>query len=712
MVLGIPSFKDLLYLLSFCLMASLVHADTGKPISSRGILDLREYDFYATGSLRLNGEWVFYWQSLHRQTPSTPSEGEWINLPREWDGYNWKGQVLPADGFATFHLKIILPEGQHFLSLEIPYVYSAYVLYLDSIQIASNGRVGTNTESHISEFLPKVVNFQTVRDTVNLVMQVSNFEDRRGGIWETPRLGLTEDVLLTKSTNLALEFFMIGALMIIGLYQIGVYFLRKQVLPSLYFGIFCLLLGIRTLFVNSIYINVILPNVSWLWLARFEYIIFYIMPFLFIFYLDAQFPNNIKKRYIHAMAIIIGLTCILIMITDKKTFGYLLDYIYIQIILNAILGFVLLTSAIKKNERGSMVALFGIGILSLFIINDTLNSLEIIRTSNYLHYGMLFFVILQSLNIAYIFTKAFEEVQDLSSSLTQTIKSYCRFVPMSFLNYLGKDDITKIKLGDQIKADMTILFVDIRSFTTMSEAMSPQDNFNFINSYLNRISPVIREHGGFVDKFIGDAIMALFPNSPDNAVDAAIGILHVLETHNRYRLEKDRPPIRIGAGLHFGAVMLGTVGEKERMETTVISDAVNLASRLEGLAKLNDITLLTTLDTIERLHNKDKYTYRWINKGKVKGRRTPVTLVEIIDRKTDPDFDKKMCIKDDYQIAMNLYENGKYDKALQQFKRLIEILPNDPATENYIKRCQELIDGHGLKAWDGIDFLDFVKAKI
>ena len=199
--------------------------------------------------------------------------------------------------------------------------------------------------------------------------------------------------------------------------------------------------------------------------------------------------------------------------------------------------------------------------------------------------------------------------------------AYGRFVPHDFLRFLGHESIVDVQLGDQIQKEMTVLFSDIRSFTTISEAMTPQENFNFINSYLSRVSPVIRAHQGFIDKYIGDAIMALFPESADDAVRAAVEMQKQVIIYNQHRQRSNYSPITIGIGLHAGTLMLGTIGEEERMESTVIADAVNLASRLEGLTKVYGSGILVTESILERLGDREKYLCRFVDRVIVKGKK-------------------------------------------------------------------------------------------
>ena len=190
-----------------------------------------------------------------------------------------------------------------------------------------------------------------------------------------------------------------------------------------------------------------------------------------------------------------------------------------------------------------------------------------------------------------------DAVRKTITDLKDTNISIERFVPQAFLAIVGKPSIVEVELGDNKRRNMTILFSDIRNFTTLSEAMTPDENFAFINAYLERMGPVIRDHNGFIDKYIGDAIMALF-ESADDAVRAGLGMLETLEAFNAERRAAGQEPIGIGVGINTGTLMMGTIGEKHRMDGTVISDAVNLASRIESLTKTYHVGLLVSQYTV------------------------------------------------------------------------------------------------------------------
>jgi adenylate cyclase len=217
---------------------------------------------------------------------------------------------------------------------------------------------------------------------------------------------------------------------------------------------------------------------------------------------------------------------------------------------------------------------------------------------------------------------AFEEQRLLT-------QSFERFVPKRFLNLLGKESITDVRLGDNVLKDMSVLFTDIRSFTSMSERMTPQENFQFLNAYLQRVDPVVVAHNGVVDKYIGDAVMALFETA-DDAVEAALEMLLKLEEFNVERVRDQEEPIRVGIGINSGELMLGTIGAAGRMEGTVISDAVNLASRIEGLTKRFKTSLLISDGCRSRLVHPERFTLKSFEAVHVRGKREVITVWEVL----------------------------------------------------------------------------------
>ena len=177
---------------------------------------------------------------------------------------------------------------------------------------------------------------------------------------------------------------------------------------------------------------------------------------------------------------------------------------------------------------------------------------------------------------------------------------------MRFLKTLGRESILDVSLGDQVEKNVTVFFSDIRDYTSLSEQLTPQQNFLFLNNYLGRVGPIIKTNRGFVNQYYGDGIMALFMdansgiNSPKDSVLAALEMHRELYQYNQERIEKNRIPINIGIGIHTGPLMLGVIGDEKRMDVGVVSDAVNTAARMEGLTKhYGSTTIVSGLPLME-----------------------------------------------------------------------------------------------------------------
>jgi two-component system sensor histidine kinase ChiS len=298
-----------------------------------------------------------------------------------------------------------------------------------------------------------------------------------------------------------------------------------------------------------------------------------------------------------------------------------------------------------------------------------------------------------------------ERVRKRTAQLQELNTAYQRFVPREFLNLLAKESILDVILGDQTAQQMTVLFSDIRGWTTLSEEMTAQESFNFINAFLNRVSPVINAHRGFIDNFQGDGMMALFPESADDAVQAAIAMHAAVSEYNKDRKKKGFQPIGIGVGLHIGDLMLGIIGHEERMQGTVVADAVNLASRLEGLTRIYGSTISISEPTLSQLKDPDKYKHRFVDKVQVKGKKDPVSVHEVFDSDPPPVIELKEQTKDDFEQGLCLYYDRKFSEASVKFNQVLEKHPEDRAARIYLKRSANYMVNGVPDDWTGVEVL-------
>ncbi len=273
--------------------------------------------------------------------------------------------------------------------------------------------------------------------------------------------------------------------------------------------------------------------------------------------------------------------------------------------------------------------------------------------------------------------------------LQQSERAFGRLMPHQLLKLLERKNILDVKLGDQVERKLTIMFSDIRNFTAVSETMTPQENINFLNSYLKQMDPIISTHRGIIDKYVGDMIMALFTDGADDALASSIHMLEKLEEYNVGRMRAGYAPIEIGLGLNTGLVMIGTVGGTIRMESTVIGDAVNLASRIEEATKTYQTPLLISQNTLYDLAVPGKYDIRFLDRIRVKGKTQPLSIYEVFD--TDPIKlrDGKRATKTQFEQAVACYHLKNIPRAMELFRQCLDTNPKDVPAGIYLARCEK-----------------------
>ena len=284
------------------------------------------------------------------------------------------------------------------------------------------------------------------------------------------------------------------------------------------------------------------------------------------------------------------------------------------------------------------------------------------------------------------FGRISKEIKALFKKQVQLTEAYQRFVPEQLLESLDKKSILDVQLGNQVQKEMTILFSDIRSFTNISEQLEPAENFKFVNDYLAAVVPSIRKYDGYVDKYIGDAIMALFTKKSSDAVNSAIDMLSKLEILNKKRVKDNLPNISIGIGINSGSVMLGTLGVPDRMEGSVISDTVNLSARLEELTKYYKVPLIISSDTEKMLPG--SIMRREIDEIEVKGKTNKVRIFEVFQWESKKIRDKKIELMPIFDKALEQYRKNNLKNCHKQLKKYEDFLPDDPILDLYLDRCK------------------------
>lgn len=252
----------------------------------------------------------------------------------------------------------------------------------------------------------------------------------------------------------------------------------------------------------------------------------------------------------------------------------------------------------------------------------------------------------------------------------------------------------------------TILFTDIRNFTNFSESLGAEETVKLLNEYFTLMVDCIHDEGGMLDKYIGDAMMAVFGNllvhedDPDRAVRAAIAMMKALTGFNRKRTMSNLPPISHGIGINTDRVVSGNIGSIKRMDFTVIGDGVNLASRIESLCKHYGANILISEFTYK--HLKATYRTRHIDKVIVKGKNKPVSIYEVIDFHDKNSFPNQIEVLRHFGHGIEYYNEALWDKAISSFEAALKLFPADKPSQVYIERCKILKNNPPDSGWQGV----------
>lgn len=285
-------------------------------------------------------------------------------------------------------------------------------------------------------------------------------------------------------------------------------------------------------------------------------------------------------------------------------------------------------------------------------------------------------------------------------------KATGRFVPYEFLRTIGRNSITEARVGDHKEQEVTVSFSDIRGYTPLAESMSPEDNFRFVNSYVRRMGPIIKNYRGFVNQYLGDAIMAVFQESPSDALRAAVDMHTTLREYNENRAAKGRVPVRIGIGLHTGPLIMGIIGDEHRTEPATISDAVNTAARLEGLTKYFGASILLSEHSLKKMEKPAPHRFRYLGKVQVKGKMEALGVYECYDGDPPPTAEKKEQTAALFELGFGHYLAREFRDAGRLFGEILAKNPEDRVAGYFLKKSEMLAEKGAPKGWTGVEAME------
>ncbi|EGG35427.1 ATP-binding protein [Paenibacillus sp. HGF5] len=388
-----------------------------------GELQLEGWDFGTDGSISLNGKWAFYWNQLldpdDLKQGASPAVSAYVDMPEYWTNYTLNGRKLPADGYATYRLTISGLDSEEPIALKLRNIYSSYALWVNDTLAASAGKPETTHEASIPKYGPSVV-VPVKPDSdgrLTLLVQVANYTYPKGGINNAIELGDAKQLQQEKSVELVRDSLVIGSLLVIGVYHIILYVLRRNDVTPLYFGLFCMCIAVRTMLVGSRFILEIFPAFSWVWFAKVSYLTIYVGELFLISYIYHLFPQFLSRKVWRLTQFFTISLTLLVLTTDIRVYDYSLIpfQIYsIGLVLYAVYASIRLA---RQRQEGAVLLILGFSLIFLTAVNDTLNRKGVFTTPALLQFGVLGFVFLQALLLSMKSSRAFFQVERLSERL-------------------------------------------------------------------------------------------------------------------------------------------------------------------------------------------------------------------------------------------------------------------------------------------------------
>jgi len=393
-----------------------------QPYASNGVLDLRQWDFAKNGNVQLDGKWAFYGGELLGPDADWHNgllRAGYVEVPSSWNNYTAEPSVSSGSGYGTYRLVVRVPERSGTLSIRVPNIISAYKLWVNGRLLAEAGRVSTDVSRSKAEQYPRVVSFDANDGRAELVVQVSNYKHRKGGIWNGFLLGNTDQVTRTEIMAVAEQLLIIGSLLIIGTYHIGLYALRRRERFTLPFGLMCLMVATRMAVTGETILFQRFPGIPWELGMRIEYIAFALSGVAGYAYILRMFPEDGSRRLYRLSNAIGGVLTVGTAVLPTLTFTRLLPIYQAYIVLvSAACVYVVVRARLRKHE-GSALVLAGLMIFIATVVNDMLFYGERFVSVQLVPLGITFFILMQSLILSKRFTHALRKVELVSEELRE-----------------------------------------------------------------------------------------------------------------------------------------------------------------------------------------------------------------------------------------------------------------------------------------------------
>jgi len=392
-----------------------------QPAAHGGVLDLRDWRFAEDGRVALRGTWHFYpGMLLSDSDEAVQAEGKPVTLPGTWNDYSREFGIAHGKGYGTYRLVVLADTDEPTLSIRIPNVFTAYKLYVNGETVAERGRVSAAEADAVASQTPQLATFVTPADgKIELLLQVSNFHHRRGGIWVDPKLGATTEMVELQTRLTAQSMVLIGSLTIVGLYHIALFARRREEAFTLHFGLLCIFIALRTIVTGETLLQRWVPGLSWETGLKIDYASLTLSALSAYMYIFSLFPHEASKRVGRAIVSCSMVLCAIVLLFPAYQYSRLLTVYQLFIVAVSLFILFALLSAKRRNRAGAGFVLAGVLVFTLTVLNDMVYYNEWYMSTELVPLGLFFFILMQALILSSRFSGALHKVETVSGALRE-----------------------------------------------------------------------------------------------------------------------------------------------------------------------------------------------------------------------------------------------------------------------------------------------------
>ena len=561
-------------------------------------------------------DWDFYWGKFIAPSDKTTEPDLIVKVPSDWNKYDLPEKIREitktGKGSGTYRLTLTnLTPNQNYAFPAYRLGYTAFEIYADNKRIFKSGIPDTNWKQTVAEQdFDKAVFKADSNGCVTLTIFISNNFYRKGGFRGSFTI-YEEDYYAKYHTRQICSYSIFSGILL----MIVVYCILNSILKKSKADIYlaCLVLTIYSRIASYLcpLLKIAFPNIPFELMLRIEYIsVFFIPGFvtLYINQLNKQIFKHISARIVAFPSFIFCILNFTLPISIANRMVPIMQvYMFTVIGLDTLLFFIRI---FKDKDLISLIASISFVVLAIGGIGDILliHHFSFLKGTHPITPAFVIFSLMQIYLVAFIQNKNYLKIEEINTFLADTNKAYYRYVPKDFLQLLDKNNVTEFKSGEYKKFKASILSADMRDFSAISDKLAPIQIFDLLNSYLNKMVPIIHKYNGIVEKYLGDGIIAIFPDNADSALNCALEMQeHMIELREEFA-SRGLPRIRIGIGVHYGNIVIGTGGDNERMAEISISEDIDITLKTEAMTKRCFKPILATSSVINLADSETAYT--------------------------------------------------------------------------------------------------------